>query len=238
MVTHNIEEAVHMADRIVVMGKDPGHVVTEIPVTLVHPRGRKDTAFLALVDRAYTAVAGRTPDEREAAPPGLGRQKLPPARLNALAGLVERLDGEGQRADLYQLAGELSLALDELLPIVEAGERVGFVKVQGGDLWLTPLGRSYAQASVLTRKELMASRILRLPTIRWIYETLQQDDNERVDRDFFLDRLEHDFGDRADQQLDIAVGWGRFAELFGYDNVSNEIYLEPDTEEIANAEPG
>jgi NitT/TauT family transport system ATP-binding protein len=228
MVTHNIEEAVLMADRIVVMAKDPGHVVTEIPVTLNHPRKRKDTAFQALVDKVYAAVAGRTAPatDGEGTGPGQPGQKLPLARLNALAGLVEKLAAEGGHADLYRLSGELVLELDDLLPLVEAGEMLGLVTVQEGDLHLTPLGQAYADASILARKELIAGRILRLATTRWIYEVLQNDDNQHVDKEYFLDILRQKFGERAEAQLETAIGWGRFAELFAYDSDSDELYLE------------
>ena len=229
MVTHNIEEAVFMADRIVVMDKDPGHVVAEMPVTLRHPRQRKDTAFQALVDKVYAAVAGKTEAELLGAAPGQPgrRQLLPRARLNALAGLLEKVAGEGERADLYRLSSELVLDLDDLLPIVEAGEILGFVTVQEGDLLLTPLGRAYAEASILTRKELVAGRILRLPVLSWIYETLHEDDNKRVAKEFFLDKLQADFADKAEDQLQIAIQWGRHAELFGFDDDTDELFLEP-----------
>ncbi|MFN8179602.1 MAG: nitrate/sulfonate/bicarbonate ABC transporter ATP-binding protein [bacterium] len=224
MVTHNIEEAVLMADRIVVMDKDPGRVVAEIPVMLGHPRARKDTAFQALVDKVYAAVAGKT--EEGPAPPGL-KHKLPRARANALAGLVEKVAVEGGRADLYRLSGELVLELDDLLPIVEAGELVGFLTVREGDLSLTPLGRSYAEATILTRKELLAGRALRLPTITWIYETLQKDDNHRVAKEYFTDQLNAELGDAevVEEQFDIAVSWGRYAELFDYDANTDELSL-------------
>ena len=229
MVTHNIEEAVLMADRIVVMAKDPGHVVMEIPVTLNQPRKRKDTAFQAIVDRVYAAVAGQTTAavEAQASSPGQPGQKLPTARLNALAGLLEKLSAEGGHADLYRLSGELVLELDDLLPLVEAGEMLGFITVKEGDLHLTPLGQTYAEASILARKELIAGRILRLSATRWIYETLQADDNHRVDKDYFLDILRGNFGDYAETQLDTAVNWGRYAELFAFDDDSDELYLEP-----------
>jgi NitT/TauT family transport system ATP-binding protein len=228
MVTHNIEEAVLMADRIVVMAKDPGHVVTEIPVTLSQPRKRKDTAFQALVDKVYAAVAGRTlpANDGQGSSAGQPERKLPLARLNAIAGLVEKLAAEGGKADLYRLSGELVLELDDLLPLVEAGEILGFVTVQEGDLNLTPLGQAYAEASILARKELIAGRILRLPATRWIYETLQADDNHRVDKDYFLDVLRGNFGDYAETQLDTAVNWGRYAELYAFDDDSDELYLE------------
>jgi NitT/TauT family transport system ATP-binding protein len=233
MVTHNIEEAVLMADRIVVMGKDPGHIVTEILVTLHHPRQRKDTAFQAVVDKVYAAVAGQTKPEPEtlgAAPgqPGLTRP-LPSARLNALAGLVEKLSDEGGGSDLYRISGELKLELDDLLPIVEAGELLGFVVVQEGDLILTPLGQAYADASILARKEMIAGRVLRLPVIAWIYETLSRDDNQRVAWSYFFDSLHGEFGDLTEAQLDIAINWGRHAELFAYDDATGELFLERET---------
>lgn len=225
MVTHNIEEAVLMADRIVVMGKDPGHIVAEVAITLRHPRQRKDTAFQTQVDKVYAAVTGKRLIAA-GANGATGKRKLPQAHLNALAGLVEKLLTDGGRTDLYRLSGELVLELDDLLPIVEAGELVGFVSVHEGDLFLTPLGQTYAEANILARKELIAGRILRLPVINWIYETLQRDDNQRVAWDYFLEKFEADFGDRAEKQLDIAISWGRHAELFAYDDKAGELFLE------------
>src|SRR5262244_3669238 len=131
MVTHNIEEAVMMADRIIVMAKDPGRIVTEIKVTLRHPRQRKDTAFQAIVDKVYAAVAGH----QQPAPEGeFPRKKLPHARLNALAGLVEKLNEEGGYADLPDLSAALNFELDDLLPLVEAGELLNLVQVNDGTL--------------------------------------------------------------------------------------------------------
>lgn len=224
MVTHNIEEAVLMADRIIVMDKDPGRIISEIPVSLRHPRSRKDTAFQGILDKVYAAVAGKT----EFALPTTGlRNKLPGARLNALAGLVERLASEGGRTDLYRLSAELVLELDDLLPIVEAGELIGFLAVEEGDLMLRPLGRLYADATILARKELLASRILRLPTITWIYEKLQHDDNQRVDKDYFIEALRAELGEEAaEEQFDIAVSWARHAELFDFDPRTEELCLE------------
>ncbi len=232
MVTHNIEEAVFMADRIVIMGKDPGHILTEIPVTLRQPRQRKDTVFQALVDKVYAAVAGQSKPKEEAlgtqpGQPGVTRA-LPNAQLNALTGLLEKLVEEGGRVDLYRISGALVLELDDLLPIVEAGDLLGFMTVHEGDLLLTPLGRAYADATILGRKAIIAGRVLRLPVIAWIYETIQQDDNGRVSWDYFRDKLEADFGDLSEKQLDIAISWGRHAELFAYDDSTGELYLESD----------
>lgn len=229
MVTHNIDEAVFMADRIIIMDKDPGRIVAEMSVGLRHPRQRKDTAFQAIVDKVYAAVAGKTLPEAEelGQAPGKGRtRRLPSVHLNALAGLLEKLSDEGGQADIYRIAGDVVMELDDLLPIVEAGELLGFINVEEGNLLLTPLGRAYADASVLGRKEMFAGRILRLPVISWIYETLQQDDDNRVAREYFLDKLRPDFHDRTEKQLDRAINWGRFAELFAFDDDTDELYLE------------
>jgi NitT/TauT family transport system ATP-binding protein len=237
MVTHNIEEAVLMADRIVIMGKDPGHIVTEIPVALHQPRQRKDTAFQSLVDKVYAAVAGQLKPKEEAlgtqpGQPGVTR-RLPNSQLSAVAGLLEKLVAEGGRVDLYRMGGDLVLELDDLLPIVETGDLLGFITVHEGDLLLTPLGRAYADATILARKAIIVGRVLRLPVIAWIYETLQRDDNQRVAWDYFYEKLQADFGDVAEQQLDIAINWGRHAELFAYDNDTGELYLENVEGEVA-----
>lgn len=237
MVTHNIEEAVLMADRVVIMGKDPGRIVTEISVTLHQPRQRKDTAFQSIVDKVYAAVAGQSKAKEEAlgtqpGQPGTTRP-LPNSQLSAVAGLVEKLDAEGGRVDLYRMGGDLVLELDDLLPIVETGDLLGFITVQEGDLSLTPLGRAYANASILARKAIITGRVLRLPVMAWIYETLQQDDDRRVAWDYFLDKLQTDFGDMTEKQLEIAINWGRHAELFAYDDGSGELSLESDVGKTA-----
>lgn len=226
MVTHNIQEAVFMADRVVVMEKDPGRVLTEIPVTLRHPRHTKDTAFQALVDKVYAAVAGKTEEPAAGATVPGQMTKLPAARINGMAGLLEKVKEEGERADLYRLTEDLQLELDDVLPIVEAAELLGFATVAQGDIVLTSLGQTYADASILARKEIMAGRVLRLPVISWIYETLRADDDGRVAEEYFAEKLQSDFGEYAGEQLDTAINWGRYAELFEFDDNTDELYLQ------------
>lgn len=230
MVTHSIEEAVLMADRILVMDKEPGRIVREVRVRLPHPRHRKDRAFQATVDRIYALVAGET----EVAVAALGTAPgqpgltvpLPEANINAVAGLTEELlEAEGQE-DLPRLAERLNLELDDLLPVVDAAEILSFARVGRGDIFLTALGRAYAQASILARKEIVAARALRLPTIRWMYETLQADPDQRLPEEYFLGRLRPEFGDLAQEQLDIAISWGRYAELFAFDDLTDELYVQ------------
>lgn len=230
MVTHNIEEAVELADRIVVMGKEPGRIVADLRVGLRHPRKRKGIAFQAMVDQVYAAITGRTASEGEllgTAPGSHGLRRLPRARIEALGGLAETAAAGDGRSDLPSLARTLGPNINELLPLVEAAERLGFARVERGDLILLPLGHEYAAASIPLRKELIASRSLRVPLIRWIYETLTRDDGQRIDRHYFIDALRKEFGDDAEAQLTIAVDWGRYAELFAYDKNTDTLFLEP-----------
>ena len=230
MVTHNIGEAVELADRVVVMDKGPGRIVSEVRVPLHHPRTRKDAAFQATVDRVYAAITGRTGTEAEelgVAPglPGLTRG-LPRAHIEALGGLLEEVRADKGRADLPRLAQALGPHIKALLPLVDAAERLGFARVEAGDIILLPLGEQYAAASIPLRKELIAGRALRVPLIRWIYETLQRDDDQRVDRDYFIDELRTEFGDDAGAQIETAVDWARYADLFDYDSDLDELFLE------------
>lgn len=140
--------------------------------------------------------------------------------------LMDKVGEVGGRYDLYLMGEDLVLELDDLLPVVETAELLGFAQVSQGDIVLTPLGQAFAEGSILTRKELVAGRILRQPTLRWIYETLQADPERRVAWEHFLEHLSEDFGDLAEQQLDTAINWGRYAELFTYDDDSGELYIE------------
>ncbi|MCC7448149.1 MAG: AAA-associated domain-containing protein [Anaerolineae bacterium] len=232
MVSHNIEEAVFMADRLIVMDKGPGHMVADIPVPLPHPRHRKDRAFLQIVDQVYGLIAGKTQPEAEelgTAPgePGLTRA-LPHASINAISGLLERINEESAGTiDLYRLAEGLHESHEEVLSSVEAAELLGFATIEAGDLTLTPLGQAFAEASIQARKELFAGRIRRIPIIRWMQQMLEAADGQRLSRHVVLTALALEFlPDEAVRQIEIAVNWGRYAELFSFDDDDDVLFLE------------
>jgi NitT/TauT family transport system ATP-binding protein len=232
MVTHNIEEAVFMADRIVVMDKEPGRVVADMQVVLPHPRQRKSPEFLAIVDRAYALLAGQTqPESLEmgTAPGEPGRTRgLPNIAINDLAGLLEYLsESPNNREDLYRLAEDLKVDSDHLLRLSETAELVGFATISQGDIALTPLGETFAEASILARKEIFATRIRRLPFIKWLLALLRAADRQRLQRDVLKTALELEFPpEEAERQLEIIANWGRYAELLAYDDDDDIFYLE------------
>ena len=232
MVTHNIEEAVFMADRIVVMDKEPGRVVADMQVVLPHPRQRKSPEFLAIVDRAYALLAGQTqPESLEmgTAPGEPGRTRgLPNIAINDLAGLLEYLaESPNNREDLYRLAEDLKVDSDHLLRLTETAELVGFATISQGDISLTPLGETFAEASILARKEIFATRIRRLPFVRWLLALLRAAERQRLQRDVLKTALELEFPpDEAERQLETIANWGRYAELLAYDDDDDIFYLE------------
>jgi NitT/TauT family transport system ATP-binding protein len=233
MVSHNIEEAVFMADRIIIMDKDPGRVISELAINLPHPRQRKSPAFQALVDQVYAMLAGQTQPEAielGSAPGEPGRtRRLPIIHINDLAGLLEHLaDLPENRADIYRLVEDLSVDPDTLLRLTEAAELLGFATIDKGDITLTPLGETFAEASILARKEIFATRIRRLPIFRWLLAMLRAAQNQRLDWDVVHTALELEFpSDEAERQLDAIIDWGRYAEILTYDDDDEALYLEP-----------
>jgi len=233
MVTHNIEEAVFMADRIVVMDKAPGRVVAEVKVDLPHPRDRKSAAFLATIDRVYATLAGQTEAESVelgSAPGEPGRTRaLPDVSINDLAGLLERLDDlPGNRADIYRLTEDLKVDSSYLLSLIEAAELLGFATVAQGDISLTPLGETFAEASIHGRKAIFAARLRRVPLFRWLLSLLRASQRQQLDRGVVQTALELEFPQaEAERQVEIAIQWGRYGEVLAYDDAEETFYLEP-----------
>ncbi len=232
MVTHNIEEAVFMADRIVVMEKNPGRVVADLPITLSHPRQRKSPEFQAVVDHVYATLAGQTqPESVElgTAPGEPGRTRsLPHVPISDLAAMLEFLSElPKDRADIYRLAEELNVDSDKLLRLTETAELLGFATIEKGDITLSPLGETFAEASILARKEIFASRIRRLPIFKWLVTMLQAAGKKQLQWDVVQTALELEFPPQeAELQVETMVNWGRYAEMIVYDDDDATIYLE------------
>jgi NitT/TauT family transport system ATP-binding protein len=240
IVTHNIEEAVLLADRVIILGTNPGRIRGELKIDLPRPHDRADTRFKALVDHIYTVMthpeadvmtepAGGTVSEtakpRSRSPYA---QPLPHARVGGISGLleliVEQPDG---RDDLPRLAERLRLQVDDLLPILDAAVLLGFAAVIQGDVIVTPSGRAFAEADILTSKDLFRQAVLgHAPLVGSMYQTLREKRDGTMGVDFFLDLLdEHYPHDESERQLTTAVDWGRYAELFEYDSSERRLYL-------------
>lgn len=236
MVTHNIEEAVQMAGRIVVMDKNPGRIVADLPVDLPYPRDRKNIALTGIVDRVYGLLAGQTqPEHLElgTAPgePGVTRA-LPHIAIHDLSGLLEHLaDSPGSHVDIYRMADELRVDSDHLLRLIEGAELLGFATIVQGDITLTPLGETFVDAGILGRKEIFATRIRRLPIFKWLFALLRATDQRQLEWNVVRTALELDFPpEEAERQLETVVDWGRYAEVLAYSDSASMLILEPAAE--------
>ena len=232
MVSHNIEEAVFLADRIVVMDKEPGRIIAEHKIDLPHPRNRKSVEFQSHVDQVYAVLAGQTRPEKEelgTAPGEVGiTRHLPEVEISDLAGLLENLaEGDNQKHDIYLLEDKLGITSDQLLKLTEAAELLGFSSIAKGDIELTALGQAFADASILARKEIFASCVRRIPLMRWLLHMLHSAEDRRLKIEVILTALSLDFStEEAEKQIEVLIKWGRYGELFVYDDDQEMIELE------------
>lgn len=231
LVTHNIEEAAMLADRIVIFGSDPGYIRAELPVSLPQPRDPEDKEFRALVDKIYTLMttgpkerAKRAQRERQI---GLG-YRLPDVDPSELSGLIETMTSFEERVDLPELADELMMNIDDLFPILETLEILGFAKVSDGDIQLSEEGRQFYEADLQARKQIFAQRLLdKVPLARYIRRVLDDKPGHRVSEERFLTRLEDYLSEKeAERVLRTMIDWGRYAELFAYDFNTGILSLE------------
>jgi NitT/TauT family transport system ATP-binding protein len=236
IVTHNIEEAVLLADRVLVLSSNPGRIQAELPVELERPRDRRTSPFEAQVDDIYKIMTGRDTGRAGLAPadaataerPSPTEQPLPAASVGGMAGLLEILYARGGHDDLPALAHDLNLEVDDLLPLVDGAAMLGLAYVDMADLVITDDGRSFVTADILTTKELFARQAVeRAPLVRAIVNALHASIDGRLQQAFFLDTLQRGFTEQeARHQLDIAIDWGRYGELFDFDANTGELALE------------
>ena len=223
IVTHNIEEAVLLADRIIVLGRNPARIRADFRVPLQHPRDRKSAAFVLYVDYIYKVMTqpelklarrharGRT--ERAAA------QMIPHARPGGISGLVELLNDRGGEEDIYHVADELRLEVDDLLPILEAPQMLGSRRRKKGTWRSRRPGKAFAEADISTRKDLFRDAALaHVSLLQQIALRAAQEIRPSMPLEFFRDLLDEKFSqEEVEQQIDTALQWGRYAEIFTYD---------------------
>ena len=241
-VTHDIEEAVLMANRIVIFASDPGKIRTEITVDLPFPRDPQSTRFRELLDQIYMdmtisereriakvkattakrfAVEGEQPEYA---------YRVPEVDISGLTGLLETMlahETNGQ-VNLPQLAESLHLDANNLFPLTEVLDMLRFAKIAEGETTLTEAGKYFAEADILKRKQLFAEHLLKyIPLAQHIRNILDQTSSHRILEDVILDELENYFSeDESERILRTIIDWGRYAEIFAYDYDSGELSLE------------
>ncbi len=242
LVTHNIEEAVLLADRVVVLGTHPAKIRADFRISLPQPRDRKSAEFLIYVDYIYKVM---TRPEQEFGPvtqlPALRKpsfQVLPHATAGGMVGLLEFLNDRGGREDLYHLAEELLMEVDDLFPIVDEAVMLGFAESTQGDVQITEAGKEFAEADIATRKKLFRDAVLsHVKLIQQIRNALERKSDRAVPLEFFRDVLdEHLSQEDVQRQIDTALNWGRYAEIFTYDSQSDRLLLDEASNAAKSAE--
>jgi NitT/TauT family transport system ATP-binding protein len=231
LVTHNIEEAVFMCDRILLFSSNPGRISAEIEVTFPHPRSRLDPDFRQLVDDIYAKMTARSAGGTGEQPHRLHlASRLPPVSPNVMAGLIETVaappyDG---KADLPDLARNLQLEVDDLFPIAEVLQYLGLAEIKEGDIELSADARSFAELDPQPRKTMFAHHLLAsVPLAQHIRHVLDERPGHRAPRVRFEQELEDYLSDSAaEETLDAVVDWGRYAEIFAYDDQAEMFSLE------------
>ena len=234
MVTHNIEEAVLMSDRILVLSSNPGRIASEIPNTIPHPRDRLDPPFRAMVDKIYALMTQRPdkPAAREPTTAGLALS-LPRVSTNSLAGMLEEIaappyDG---KADLPHLADSLGFEIDDLFPLGETLQLLKLADFEEADIKLTPLGARFVDMDVDQRKKVMGEQVLaNIPLASHIKRVLDERPSHRAPASRFREELEDYMSeDYADTTLRTVINLGRYGELFAYDeNAQTFSYENPE----------
>lgn len=235
-VTHNIEEATQLADRIIVFGSDPGHIHAELKVDISHPRNEQDLSFRNLVDQIYTLMTTPQDGKQSGVKYDIKYKRidlgyrLPDADISELTGLLETMDDPEHkgRIDLPELAESLHLNIDDLFPLTEVLEILRFAYVDQGDLVLSPAGKLFANADILERKKIFATHLTHyVPLAKHIRRVLDERPGHRASKERFLNELEDYFTEEeAERVLRIIIDWGRYAEIFAYDNNTGMLSLE------------
>src|ERR1700759_69091 len=237
LVTHNIEEAVLMCDRILVFGSNPGRILSEIKVTLTQPRNRLDPSFRELVEKIYVEMTARPKTgavARQERFPGLGiGSVLPQVGSNLLSGLMEAVAAPpfNGMADLPKIASDLQMEIDELFPVAETLQMLRFAGVEGGDIKLMDDGLLFAHSALDERKKIFLRHLLTyVPLAAHVRRVLDERASHSARKSRFIDELE-DFmsEDHADNTLRAVVRWARYAEAFAYDDENAMFSLENPT---------
>jgi len=238
LVTHNIEEAVLMCDRILVFGSNPGRILSELKVTLPQPRNRLDPSFRELVEKIYVEMTARpkgsVPGRHQERFPGLGiGTVLPQVSSNLLAGLMEAVAAApfNGTADLPKIASDLQMEIDELFPVGETLQKTSFAELEGGDIKLLEDGLVFAHSALDERKRIFMRHLLTyVPLAAHIRRVLDERTSHSARKSRFIDELEDFMSEEdADRTLRAVVRWGRYAEAFAYDDENAMFSLENPT---------
>src|SRR5262249_5491386 len=228
LITHLIEEAVFLGDRIVIMGANPGTIRETLTNPLPHPREYRDPAFISLVDRIHAAIPlPDVPAARPGPPTRPHLEPLPAAQVEEIVGLLEVVHDQGDRTDLFALSSRLRLEFGFAILVVKAAELLDLAETPRHEVLLTPLGRNFVAGDPNERKRISHRQLHANPTFAYVTDRLRRAPGMRLPADLFEEELAmHLPGEPPDRLFETIISWGRYGELLGYDPDAEELYLD------------
>jgi NitT/TauT family transport system ATP-binding protein len=225
MVSHDIKEVAFMADRIVILGANPGVMRTVMKNDLPRPRDYRSAELLALVDRLHEEITGaELPDVAPAAEEAALIEPLPDALPTEIVGLLEYLDARGGRQDLFRIAADTQREFGKMIAVVRAAEMLNLVDTPRRMVALEPLGKRFVDAAAEERKAIWREQLLKLRLFREVRELLQREPSGEVSRELVLEtiilRMPQENYEKA---FETFIGWARFGDLFAYDETAEKV---------------
>ena len=215
------------------ISSNPGRVIAEIKVDLPQPRKRLDPAFRAMVDEIYARMTAKaTPATKgEGHSPGAGlAMVLQHVSTNTLSGMIEAIAASPNNgvSDLATLGRELQMEADELLPIIETLQLMRFAEMAERTIRLTAPAKRYDAADMDERKQIFARHLLAyVPLAAHIRRVLDDRASHQAPATRFRDELEDFMSEEyAEETMDAVVSWGRFAEIFAFDEDDDRFSLD------------
>jgi len=242
LITHLIEEAVFLGDRIVLLGANPGTIREVLMNPLPHPREYRDPAFVSLVDRIHAAITAIHLPDAPAVKPGLPTrphlEPLPSAQVEEIVGLLEVVHDQGDRTDLFALSSRLRLEFGLAILSVKAAELLDLVETPRQEVLLTPLGRRFVAADPNERKRIFHRQLVTIPTFAYVADMLRRAPEMRLQEEVIEEELAmHLPGEPTDRLFQTIISWGRYGELLGYDPDAQEVYLDVESTAVEAARP-
>ena len=238
LVTHNISEAVFMAQDIYVFGTSPGHIRTVLKNNLPYPRDQKSPQFQNLVNGIHGVITeALIPEDIESHPTSASKiwykslEPLPPVNPSELIGLLEVLQNNGGKMDIFKLASETASEFGRCLSITKTAELLDFVDTPKTTVVFTPLGERFVNADTSERKKIFQERLWSLRVFQTLLNWIEESPEKQLDKEIVLSRLAAHFpNERLDALFDTLVGFGRFAEILSF-NAKLDILTFPKPDE-------
>lgn len=223
MVSHDIKEVVYMADRIVVLGANPGRILKIIENHLPRPRDYRSVEFLALVDQLHEIITGGEMPDLPVEPVNV-YEPLPEVSASEVIGIIEYLDARGGRDDLFRIASDTGQEFGRIILVVKAAEMLDMVDTPKRTVQLSPDGQRFVKGDLEQRKQVWREQLLKLRLFREIHQLIERQPGKEAEKDLVIEKIVIALPtENWDKTFETVVRWARFGRLFSYDEDTDRL---------------